>query len=68
MHRDSGVGMLAPDGTLKNHLSATDLQCLVPGSFHKLLMPVDAFLEKRPLLEGRHTVAEDASVWPLPHG
>lgn len=55
MHRDSGVGMLAPDGTLKNHLCATDLQCLAPGSFHKLLMPVDAFLEQRPLMEDKNT-------------
>ena len=63
MHRDSGVGMLAPDGTLKNHLCATDLQCLAPGSFHKLLLPVDAFLEQRPLMGGRAT--EAASVLSL---
>lgn len=67
MHRDSGVGMLAPDGTLKNHLCATDLQCLAPGSFHKLLMPVDAFLEQRPLMEDKNTesaVAESAEERP----
>ena len=54
--------MLAPDGTLKNHLCATDLQCLAPGSFHKLLLPVEAFLEQRPLLGGRTRGPEAAQV------
>jgi hypothetical protein len=55
MHRDSGVGILGQDGTLRNHLCATDLKCLAPGSFHTLLMPVDTFLEKKPLLQHMQT-------------
>lgn len=51
MNRDCGVGVLAPDGTLKHHLSPTDLRHLAPGLFHTLLLPVDAFLEQRPLLQ-----------------
>eukprot|EP00892_Ulva_mutabilis_P002599 jgi/Ulvmu1/1233/UM109_0031.1 len=56
MNRDCGVGVLAPDGTLKHHLSAADLRSLRHGRFHTLLMPVDAFLEQRPLAQdARHT-------------
>lgn len=51
MNRDCGIGVLAPDGTLKHHLSATDLRHLAPGLFHTLLLPVDTFLEQRPLLQ-----------------
>lgn len=50
MQRSSGAGILAPDGTLRHHLSATDLRGLTPGHFHTLLMPVDRFLSQRPLL------------------
>ena len=64
MNRDCGVGVLAPDGTLKHHLSATDLRHLAPGRFHVLLMPVDAFLEQRPLLHDVQRTA--AEVRPLP--
>lgn len=61
MNRDCGVGVLAADGTLKHHLSAADLRNLAPGRFHTLLMPVDTFLEQRPLLQDAQRIAAEVS-------
>jgi hypothetical protein len=60
MARDSGVGVLAANGTLKATLSPLDLRHLVPGRFHTLLQPVDEFLQKRPLLQAARADAGEA--------
>ena len=36
--------------TLLANLSASDLRCLAPGLFSSLLLPLEEFLEQRPLL------------------
>ena len=61
MARDSGIGILTPSGTLRSHLSAANLRGLAPGRFHTLLMPVDEFLQKQPLLQPTAAAASVAS-------
>lgn len=63
--RDEGVSALAvvdEAGHLTGNLSASDLRCLAPGLFAALLLPVDEYLSKRPLLQ--RVQAELRSVNP----
>jgi hypothetical protein len=74
MQRSSGAGILAADGTLRHHLSATDLRSLTPGLFRTLLMPVDQFLHQRPLLNDVRKIVDGVCfrrlfcrLYPIPH-
>jgi CBS domain-containing protein len=49
--RVSAMAVVDEAGRLTGNLSASDLRCLAPGLFAALLLPVEEYLSKRPLLQ-----------------